>query len=347
MITTTSADWQAVANCLGACHEAPNLEALFETLCQRLRQLCTADLVVLSTYSADQAVTGYRMSPVVSVDHLFPAFLHHFHEHPWSTTMGSLLSKRRIMVLSDLMPLRALLRTGLWNEVYIHLNSKHQIGFGGMMDANRFFSFGLNRLGRDYGTRERELLRFMRPHIERAIQRMVQQERSRDIGETLNRFFAQGDNAHAWIGNDGALREISPKARALLFSSGTADVQPTLAVHTEITNAVRRLRGVGGQRRRFVSFHLGTLRCVLLSLNALDGAMLLIDPSVSDDPLKTDVLTRREAEVLHWLGEGKSNGEIAVLLGISVRTVERHCGNIFAKLGVENRFGATLLARHQ
>lgn len=53
-------------------------------------------------------------------------------------------------------------------------------------------------------------------------------------------------------------------------------------------------------------------------------------------------LTAREAEVLHWIAEGKTNPEIAVILGISPRTVTTHVESIFAKLGVNNRSTALL-----
>ena len=51
-------------------------------------------------------------------------------------------------------------------------------------------------------------------------------------------------------------------------------------------------------------------------------------------------LTGREVEVWHWIAEGKRDGEIAVILGISVRTVNRHAAHLFAKLGVETRTAA-------
>jgi DNA-binding CsgD family transcriptional regulator len=44
-------------------------------------------------------------------------------------------------------------------------------------------------------------------------------------------------------------------------------------------------------------------------------------------------LTPREAEILALVAAGKSNGEIASALVISVRTAERHVANIYAKLG--------------
>ncbi len=55
-------------------------------------------------------------------------------------------------------------------------------------------------------------------------------------------------------------------------------------------------------------------------------------------------LTRREAQVLLWLGQGKSNRDIATILGLSPRTVNKHLEQIFAKLGVENRATAAALS---
>ena len=55
-------------------------------------------------------------------------------------------------------------------------------------------------------------------------------------------------------------------------------------------------------------------------------------------------LTHREAEVLLWVSYGKTNRTISEILGISPRTVNKHLEQIFKKLGVETRAGATALA---
>jgi DNA-binding response OmpR family regulator len=55
-------------------------------------------------------------------------------------------------------------------------------------------------------------------------------------------------------------------------------------------------------------------------------------------------VTRREAEVLLWLGRGKSNRDIGEILQLSPRTVNKHLEQIFTKLGVENRTAATAVA---
>jgi DNA-binding CsgD family transcriptional regulator len=55
-------------------------------------------------------------------------------------------------------------------------------------------------------------------------------------------------------------------------------------------------------------------------------------------------LTRRQAEVLAWLAQGKTNADIAAILAISPSTVARHVEAIFATLGVRTRTAAAAAA---
>jgi DNA-binding NarL/FixJ family response regulator len=55
-------------------------------------------------------------------------------------------------------------------------------------------------------------------------------------------------------------------------------------------------------------------------------------------------LSEREVEVLRLVAKGRSNQQIADEYVLSVKTVARHMSNIFAKVGVENRSGATAFA---
>jgi DNA-binding NarL/FixJ family response regulator len=56
------------------------------------------------------------------------------------------------------------------------------------------------------------------------------------------------------------------------------------------------------------------------------------------------LVTDREAEVLLWIARGKSNRDIAEILDLSPRTVNKHLEQIYTKLGVENRTSAAALA---
>jgi DNA-binding CsgD family transcriptional regulator len=55
-------------------------------------------------------------------------------------------------------------------------------------------------------------------------------------------------------------------------------------------------------------------------------------------------LTPREAEVLFWISEGKSNQDIGVILGAKTGTICKHVEHIFDKLNVENRTAAAVVA---
>jgi DNA-binding CsgD family transcriptional regulator len=55
-------------------------------------------------------------------------------------------------------------------------------------------------------------------------------------------------------------------------------------------------------------------------------------------------LTPREAEVLFWISQGKSNHDIGVILGAKTATIRKHVEHIFAKLNVENRTAAAVTA---
>jgi len=76
-------------------------------------------------------------------------------------------------------------------------------------------------------------------------------------------------------------------------------------------------------------------------------APALAHPRLSLEALRQAVTTHtiwplkpREVEVLYWLGRGKSNAEIGLLLNISPRTAETHALRAYPRMGVENRYAA-------
>jgi DNA-binding CsgD family transcriptional regulator len=64
----------------------------------------------------------------------------------------------------------------------------------------------------------------------------------------------------------------------------------------------------------------------------------------AEDPLGSLGLTPREAEVLNWIAQGKSNYEIGVILSACTGTICKHVEHILAKLNVENRTAAAVVA---
>lgn len=62
------------------------------------------------------------------------------------------------------------------------------------------------------------------------------------------------------------------------------------------------------------------------------------------DDRKDVQLSAREAEILHWMAQGKSNAVIAEILGVSRHTVNTLVKRSFGKLGVSDRVSAVILA---
>jgi DNA-binding CsgD family transcriptional regulator len=79
-------------------------------------------------------------------------------------------------------------------------------------------------------------------------------------------------------------------------------------------------------------------------LGAVTDLARIEGPSGLGSAVDSHGLTNRELEVLSMLCAGKTNREIAADLVLSVRTVDRHVSNLYAKLGVSSRAAATTYA---
>ena len=85
---------------------------------------------------------------------------------------------------------------------------------------------------------------------------------------------------------------------------------------------------------------------LLAAIRAVARGKTYIDPSAAGQLAACEEgdLTPRETEILRHLALGRSNKEIAALLGIGDETVKTHVGHVLSKLQVDNRGQATLQA---
>lgn len=133
---------------------------------------------------------------------------------------------------------------------------------------------------------------------------------------------------------EGRILWATPQARSLLAEAGLEACVPALAVQTG------RLPAGSLSGPTLELQHVGQVS----DEERLFRVMPAADPEREAALLKERLqLTSREAEVLVWLGRGKSNRDIADILMLSPRTVNKHLEQIYPKLGVENRAAATAL----
>jgi len=139
------------------------------------------------------------------------------------------------------------------------------------------------------------------------------------------------------------LRSRDSAARVLVLTSATEPASASLAVRSGAAGVLYKDVDPDALVRAIRSVHDGHL------LLASEAAGPLVRSAGTGGPgVGLDTLTSREREVLAELTKGRSNREIARALGVSEKTVKAHVSSVLAKLGVQDRTQAALLAvRHQ
>lgn len=145
----------------------------------------------------------------------------------------------------------------------------------------------------------------------------------------------------------GALRLLAP----LEAQAGDPErfAQATIAAVSSFVACELKRRGLDfserdRERLELLRPHLAFLyrQACAAAVSHATAAMRLVPPQT--DPLPAS-LTPRETEVMHWLSCGKTNADIAAVLSISPRTVQKHLEHIYVKFGVETRTAAVMRAR--
>ena len=142
----------------------------------------------------------------------------------------------------------------------------------------------------------------------------------------------------------GQLRWATPQAHQLLSKSqATQDNQLQNTISKQLRDWLQHKPDVG---RQLVLSGLSTALSVEV-VSVMDGREYLLRLTavhqVDEDTRllrQHFAVTGREADVLLWIAKGKTNREIAQILDMSPRTVNKHLEQIFRKLGVENRTSA-------
>ena len=96
----------------------------------------------------------------------------------------------------------------------------------------------------------------------------------------------------------------------------------------------RRRRDFSDRERDLLDLARPTLRGLYRTFSRIGDAPVMAGLATS--------LTKRENEVLHWLSAGKTDRDIAAILGCSHRTVQKHLQRVYDKLGVETRTAAAM-----
>lgn len=211
-------------------------------------------------------------------------------------------------------------------------------GLNAAMDIERAFGEGAV----DYIVKpvdERELLARLSAHINKALHIRRTEASVRALGGRA--FMCQRDGTVTWS---------TGSARAILESQWGR--REPFELPAQVVNWLEGLRPESRDAQ---------CNAPCLKLDRPDGRIHLhhVGPGVGEELLlvleveqprstrelqEAFGLTLRESEVLVWVARGKTNRDIAEILGLSPKTVNKHLEHLFVKLGVETRSAATARA---
>lgn len=285
-----------------------------------------------------------------SVDYWKSFFDRAFSEHP-VVRVFSRTTEKRAMKISDVMTNRQWKKTAYYNDGLRPLGYLDQVGIS-LAAPTQLAICGTLSLQSDgnYTERDKTLLDILRPHLRQAfLNSLAVSKLERDIS-SMTEAIELMDRGVVVLKENGQIGLLTPQAHAWVREYFGASKLGHLPEALERWVRSERLKSQGESAVAHVREPLRVeregKRLAVRWVKERSSEMLLMEEKRSGMTVEEIQprfgLTRREAEVMYWVAEGKSNMAVATILSMSPKTVEKHLERIFLKLGVENRTGAAM-----
>jgi DNA-binding CsgD family transcriptional regulator len=245
--------------------------------------------------------------------------------------------------ISDFATIAQWQQTDLYNYIFRPHGQNHQLAFI-TRGSQPQLGIALNRSTLDFSEEERSLLGLFKPHLDQAFR-----------ASRLFTYLSDAAESHgqACIVADGSGRILFETGKAVHWlveyfghnGSLPAQIRDWLK---QRASSLGDPNGVSLPLKDF-SIQRGPKRLTVRSLSSVQATehrLVLTETSeeVDAQSLQTLGLTKREAEVLFWVSQGKRNCEIAEILGARSRTIGKHVERILGKLCTETRTAAANIA---
>jgi DNA-binding CsgD family transcriptional regulator len=322
----------------------------------RLTEIVPSDLTTLSVCDLRRGTRRVFGRAAEGLSHADRAvFDHHFHGHPLVRFHGRNPGSptRRI---SDCLDVGAFRNSALYADYYRRIGINYVMAVPLWIDRDYVVSIVLNRSLADFADAEKRLLDWIRRPLSALYRNLVACEEAGVALRAVVDLVARDGWQMMRITLAGRILDAAPPALDLLrrffpreTTAGEQRLPESLAQWLALSRSWGLERPALRQGQQFmVSRHGSRLTVAVVPDPARDGAAYLL---MKAERLETPAarlaalpLSAREREVLALVAGGKTNAEIAVILAISPRTVQKHLEHVFPKLGVETRTAAAACA---
>jgi DNA-binding CsgD family transcriptional regulator len=356
MARLTHRDFRRLLDCLGELYDHHDLNSFGRHVLRMVSKVVPASFAGYNEFNArrsrgavilDSPDVTFGRKPDDSWDLLLRQ--HPLVSHYQSTGDGT---ARKI---SDFLPQARYHESPLYRELFCQARVEYMMAFYLPERTPTSVAIALSRDRRDFSERDRQLLNALRPHLFQAYRNAEQVTRLCEECAQTTKALEAAPHSVVVLDAQDRVQLCTPRARQWLenYFSRSAHSQGGLPDEIQRWLRLQQLPAtkkdtMPAVRQPLVTDRNGNRLTIRLLADATPGQQLLVmeehRTELSPAPLQRLGLTAREAEVLLWVAQGKTNPEIGTILGLSPGTVHKHTEHIFDKLGVETRTTAAARA---
>jgi DNA-binding CsgD family transcriptional regulator len=252
---------------------------------------------------------------------------------------------RSALKFSDFWTQKQLHNSALYREVLKKVGLSDNLECFLRSPKGSVIRIGLCRRKRLFSENERRLLDCLRPHIDQALLNLSELSQLRDKVRKVHQSLLANISESAVVRPDAGYKvsaQSNQKGQLNESFDGPNNNGPQFS---------KNLSHAGDQKHASSDVQMQPARMVenqksglaVRDIRVSDVSFLWREQGRNSSVQMERVLcylTVREAEILLWAADGKTNADIAIIVGVSQRTVEKHLEHIFTKLGVETRTAA-------